>query len=190
MVINVNVLSTLAVTSSLLIGSTLFISASAANQGNGRVTLEGQIVDSACALDAGSAYQLIEMDPVPVGRLIRDGDSDPHPFTLRLVACTLTRPDPESPGEYLPDWQHVRVTFDGLADASGRLFAIGGTARGLALRIADTQGQESIPGVPMPLAPLTGADQELHYTLQLVGNGRPVAVGSHRTAVRFRLEYF
>ncbi|WP_252342322.1 fimbrial protein [Pseudomonas fragi] len=90
----------------------------------------------------------------------------------------------------MPDWQHVRVTFDGLADASGRLFAIGGAARGLALRIADTQGQESIPGVPMPLALLTGADQELHYTLQLVGNGRPVAVGSHRTAVRFRLEYF
>lgn len=161
-----------------------------ASQGGGRVTLEGQIVDSACALDASSAYQLVEFDPLPMGQLIRQGQSLPKIFTLRLIKCSLSRPDSFRPGSYLPDWQHVRVTFDGLADASGRLFAIGGAARGLALRIADTQGQESIPGVPMPLAPLTGADQELHYTLQLVGNGRPVAVGSHRTAVRFRLEYF
>ncbi|PAA13002.1 fimbrial protein [Pseudomonas fragi] len=161
-----------------------------ASQGGGRVTLEGQIVDSACALDASSAYQLVEFDPLPMGQLIRQGQSLPVIFTLRLIKCSLVRPDSFRPGSYLPDWQHVRVTFDGLADASGRLFAIGGAARGLALRIADTQGQESIPGVPMPLALLTGADQELHYTLQLVGNGRPVAVGSHRTAVRFRLEYF
>ena len=190
MVINVNVLSTLAVTSSLLIGSTLFISASAANQGNGIVTLEGQIVDSACALDAGSAYQLIEMDPVPVGRLIRDGDSDPHPFTLRLVACTLTRPDPESPGEYLPDWQHVRVTFEGLTDREGRSFAAQGTSQGVALHITDRQGRESMPGVPMPMMPVTSGDQALHYIVQLVGNNQPMAVGAHRAAVRFRLEYY
>lgn len=42
----------------------------------------------------------------------------------------------------------------------------------------------------MFLTPLTGEDQELRYNLKLVGNGRPMAVGSYRTAVRFRLEYF
>ena len=42
----------------------------------------------------------------------------------------------------------------------------------------------------MALTPLTGEDQELRYVLQLVGNGRPMADGSHRAAVRFRLEYF
>ena len=160
------------------------------NQGSGRLTLQGQILDSACALDASSAYQVVEFEPLPMGQLIRQGEGVPRTFSLRLIKCLLARPDPYRPGNYLPDWQHVRVTFDGSADSGGRYFAVGGTARGLALRIADTQGQESKPGVPMFLTPLTGEDQELRYTLQLVGNGRPMTVGSYRTAVRFRLEYF
>ncbi|PAA31543.1 fimbrial protein [Pseudomonas fragi] len=160
------------------------------NQGSGSITLHGQILESACALDANSAYQVIELDPLPMGQLIRLGESAPRTFTLRLVKCLLTRPDPSRPDSYLPDWQHVRVTFDGLPDMGGRFFAAGGTAQGLALRITDMQGQDSKPGVPMGLTPLTGEDQELRYVLQLVGNGRPMAVGSHRAAVRFRLEYF
>lgn len=184
------VISTLVVSSSALISIALLFTASAANQGNGLVTLEGQILDSACALDSGSVYQLIEMDPVPMGRLIREGDGDPHPFSLRLVQCSLTRPDPERPGQYLPDWQHVRVTFEGLSDREGRSFASSGTSRGVALHITDSQGRESTPGIPMPMTPLSGEDQSLHYIVQLVGNDQPMAVGSHRAAVRFRLEYY
>ena len=162
----------------------------AAGQGSGIVRLGGEIIDTACTLDTGSAYQLIEMPPVPVGRLIRDGDSDPHPFSLRLVACTLTRPDPETPGEYLPDWQHVRVTFDGLTDREGRSFAAQGSSQGVALHITDMQGRESVPGVPMPMAPISADDLSLHYIVQLVGNNQPMVVGAHRAAVRFRLEYY
>lgn len=188
--VNICLMTKVACVYSVLV--TLFsdVSAVQANQGGGRVTLEGQVVDSACALDASNAYQLVEFEPLPMGQFIRQGQALPTLFTLRLTKCSLARPDSFQSGSYLPEWQHVRVTFDGLADASGRWFAVGGTAKGLALRIADSQGQESLPGVPMPLTPLTGADQELRYTLQLVGNGRPMAVGSHRTAVRFRLEYF
>lgn len=184
------VFSTLAVTSSLLIIPPLCLTAFAASQWDGIVTLEGQILDSACALDTDGVYQLIEMDPVPVGRFIREGDGDPHPFSLRLVQCTLTRPDPDRPGQYLPDWQHVRVTFEGLSDRAGQSFAALGTSQGVALHITDLQGRESIPGVPMPMGPLTGEDQALHYIIQLVGNDRPMIVGAHRAAVRFRLEYY
>ena len=125
-----------------------------------------------------------------MGRLIRQGEGKSHAFSLRLIKCLLTRPNPFRPGTFLPDWQHLRVTFEGLADGNGQLFATQGTSQGLALRIADMQGQPSKPGVPMALVPLAGTDQELRYTLQLVGNGRPMAAGSHRVAVRFRLEYF
>lgn len=184
------VISTWAVTSSLLLGLPLCLSVQAATPNDGVVALEGQILDSACALDTGSVYQLIEMDPVPMGRLIREGDGDPHPFSLRLVKCSLTRPDPESPGQYLPDWQHVRVTFEGLSDREGRSFAASGSSEGVALHITDLQGRESIPGVAMPMIPLTGEDQTLHFIVQLVGNDRPMAVGAHRAAVRFRLEYY
>ena len=37
---------------------------------------------------------------------------------------------------------------------------------------------------------LSGAVRNQRYTLQLVGNGQPMAAGSHRASVRFRLEYF
>ena len=182
----------LPVTGVLFVFASVFVGCAAAqnNQGSGRVMLAGEVIDSACALDAKSADQIIELDALPMGRLIRQGEGEPHAFSLRLIKCALTRPDPYRPGTNLPDWQHLRVTFEGLADGDGRLFATAGTSSGLALRIADLQGQQSTPGVPMSLISLTGQDQELRYTLQLVGNGRPMAAGSHRAAVRFRLEYF
>ena len=187
-----NVLSALVVSASLVLGSTLFntVFAVQEHKDEGRVMLSGQILDSACALDANSAYQVIEMDPVPVGRLVRDGESDPHPFSLSLVSCSLTRPDPERPGNYLPDSEHVRVTFEGQTDREGRSFAALGSSQGVALHITDVNGRESTPGVPMDLAPLSGRDQTLHYVIQLIGNDRPMAVGAHRAAVRFRLEYY
>lgn len=174
----------------MLTSSLMSIAVARENQGNGRINMAGEILDSACALDASSAYQVIDMTPLSVGGLIRHNAGEPSVFSLRLVKCSLTRPDPHRSGAYLPDWQHVRVTFDGLTDISGRHFAALGTSSGMALRITDVQGQESIPGVPMSLIALTENHQELRYSLQLVGNGRPMVVGSHRTALRFRLEYF
>ena len=185
-----NALTTWAVTSSLALLPVSLTTVLAADQGSGVVILGGQIVDTACALETESAYQLIEMDPTPVGRLVREGESNPHPFTLRLVRCSLTRTNPNQSDEKLPDWQHVRVTFDGVTDREGRSFAAFGTSQGVALLITDAAGRESMPGVPMPLTPVAGNHQVLHYTLRLVGNDRPVSVGTHRAAVRFRLEYF
>ena len=174
----------------MLIGSLSAMSVAQEQQGNGRVTLVGEILDSACALDASSAYQVIDMDLLSMGSLIRHNVGELRAFSLRLIKCSLTRPDPGRPGSNLPDWQHVRVTFDGVTDSGGRYFAALGTASGLALRITDWQGRESRPGVSMSLLPLNGNDQELRYALQLVGTGRPMVVGSHRTSLRFRLEYF
>lgn len=185
-----NALTALAITSSLALYPLSFITVLAAGQGNGVVTLGGQIIDAACALDTGSAYQVIEMDPTPVGRLVRDGEGEPHPFSLRLVSCSLTRSGSSQTGEKLADWQHVRVTFEGVSDREGRSFAAFGSSQGVALHITDAEGRESVPGVPMPLAPVTGNNQVLHYTLRLVGNDRPVSVGTHRASVRFRLEYY
>lgn len=186
-----NALTRIVVTFLLALSFTPFNELLAASEGNGVVALSGQIVDTACAIDTNSAYQVIEMDPAPIGRLIREGEGDPHAFSLRLVNCSLTRYNPDRPGEKLPDWQHVRVTFDGVPDREGRSFAATGSSQGVALHITDSEGRESSPGVPMALIPLSSAkDQVLHYTLQLIGNNQPMLVGSHSAAVRFRLEYY
>ncbi|KTC42819.1 type 1 fimbrial protein [Pseudomonas poae] len=162
----------------------------ASSQGEGLVTLGGQVMDSACGLELASRDQTIEMPPEPVGRLLRNTQGEAHPFELRLVNCSLSRPDPFRPGASLPDWEHLRVMFDGASDMGGRAFALFGESQGVALDITDADGHGSVPGEPLPRKPLVEGDMTLHFTLRLVGNGRPMVVGPHRAAVRFKLEYF
>ena len=73
-----NVITQLTITSSFALLVVPFNNVVAAEQQNGVVTLGGEILDSACAMDTSSAYQVIEMDPMPVGRLIRLGQIDPR----------------------------------------------------------------------------------------------------------------
>lgn len=183
-----NTFISLAITTSL----TMLISPDvlAQGQGDGVVTLGGEIIDSACGLELSSVDQTIEMPAEPIGRLLRNALGAPHPFQLRLVNCSLTRPDPNRPGATLPDWEHLRVTFDGARDRDGRSFAATGLSQGVALHIWDSLGQESIPGERMPPRPLNEGDMTLNYTLRLVGNGLQVLPGAHGAAVRFKLEYF
>ncbi|MGY2685955.1 fimbrial protein [Pseudomonas tolaasii] len=178
----------LAITSSLM--TLLSPCVLAQDQGDGVVTLGGQIIDSACGLELSSVDQTIEMPAEPIGRFIRNTLGAPHPFQLRLINCSLSRPDPSRPGESLPDWEHLRVTFDGPRDRQGRSFAASGLSQGVAFHIWDSTGQESIPGEQMAPHPLNEGDMTLNYTLRLVGNGLQILPGDHRAAVRFKLEYF
>jgi fimbrial protein len=186
--VNISIHIPIAFSVTLLLGPCVF--AQSSSQGEGAVTLGGEVVDSACGLELSSLDQTVEMPAEPVGRLLRNAQGETHPFQLRLVNCTLTRPDPSRPGETLPDWQHMQVTFDGPTDRSGRSFAVFGGSQGVALHIVDSAGQESVPGERMAPRPLSEGDMTLHYTLNLVGNGLPLVVGPHSAAVRFRLEYF
>lgn len=179
-----------AITSSLAMFINPCVFAQTPAQGDGVVMLGGEVIDSACGLELVSADQTIEMAPEPIGRLLRNTRGEPHPFQLRLVNCSLSRPDPLRPGVSLPDWQHLQVTFDGPRDREGRSFAAFGNSEGVALHIWDAAGQESVPGEPMALLPLAEGDMTLHYTLRLVGNGLPLVPGAHLAAVRFKLEYF
>lgn len=178
----------LAITTSLLM--LICPVAFAQGQGDGIVTLGGNIIDSACGLELSSVDQTIDMPAEPIGRLLRSSLGAPHPFQLRLVNCSLTRPDPNRPGATLPDWEHMRVTFDGDRDRDGRSFATSGLSQGVALHIWDSLGQESVPGERMPPRPLNEGDMTLNYTLRLVGNGLQIFPGVHTAAVRFKLEYF
>ncbi|MFL1502922.1 fimbrial protein [Pseudomonas sp. O64] len=185
-----NTFISLAIASSLMLLLSPCAFAQAPAQGEGVVTLGGEVVDSACGLELASVDQAIDMTPEPIGRLLRNARGEVHPFELRLVNCSLSRPDPSRPGASLPDWQHMRVTFDAPTDRAGQSFALFGNSEGVALHIADALGQESVPGVPMALVPLVDGDMTLSYTMWLVGNGSPLTAGPHSAAVRFKLEYF
>lgn len=180
----------LAVASSLTMFLSPWACAQAEPQGDGVVTLGGTVIDSACGLESNSLDQTIEMASEPIGRLLRDGEGQTQSFQLRLVNCSLSRPDPLRPGASLPDWEHVRVTFDGATDRDGHSFAAFGGSQGVAFHIEDASGEECAPGKPMGLYPLVEGDMTLNYTIRLVGNGVPLLAGDHTAAVRFKLEYF
>ncbi|WP_413506756.1 fimbrial protein [Serratia proteamaculans] len=154
-----------------------------ASAGHGSVSMTGAIIDTACAIDIGSRAQAIVLPTLPVGQLIREGQGPTQPFAIRLVNCTLSRPDPR-----LPDWQTFQVTFDGPAD--GARFRITGAAHGIALQIADGDGRIALPGVSLPLQAVKPGTLVLPYTLRLVGNTERLQPGDYRAAVRFKLDYY
>jgi type 1 fimbria pilin len=145
--------------------------------------MQGSIIDTACAIAAGSREQTIDMDTVPVGDIMRDGQGTTRPFSVELINCELSRPDPQ-----LPDWHHFQVTFDG--DADGSLFGVRGEAKGVALEIADSQGNKAMPGEPLPLGEIIPGSMKLDYTMKLVSNSQTLKAGRYTSAVRFKLDYY
>ncbi|CAI1872985.1 PAP fimbrial minor pilin protein precursor [Serratia quinivorans] len=173
---------------SLMVSSLLFMlsvtSAEAVTTaGWGRVNMEGSIIETACAIDTESLDQTIDLSVLPLNQIIRDGGGGPQNFQIRLINCVLGRTDPK-----LPDWQRFQVTFDGNQDGNG--FSIYGSARGIALQIADNQGRIANPGEALPAAEITPGDKRLQYTMRLIGNKQVLRVGDYYSTVRFKLDYY
>jgi|UPI000325E3B8 type 1 fimbria pilin len=167
---------------------TLFLFTSSAQavqqtQGWGRVNMQGAIIDTACAIAAGSREQVIDMETVPVADIIRDGHGMIKPFSIELINCVLTRSNNK-----LPNWKHFQVTFDGETD--GTSFGVQGEAKGVALQIADGQGNIATPGKPLPLGDISLGSMQLNYAMRLVSNSQSLRAGVYSSAVRFKLDYY
>lgn len=149
----------------------------------GRVSMEGSIADTACAIDPGSLEQTIDMAILPIGQLVQNGVGNDHPFEIRLHDCTIAHADSSKSNQ-----QHFTVTFDGTADGSN--YAVYGEAEGVAMQIVDDKGIASIPGIASPEINIIPADMKLNYALRLVGNGKMLRAGTYHSSVRFTLDYY
>nr|WP_154325409.1 fimbrial protein [Pantoea sp. 201603H] len=146
--------------------------------GQGRVSMQGAIIDTACAIAVESRDQVIDMETVPLADIRRNGQGQNKSFSIVLVNC-VTGQD---------GWKSFQVTFDG--NAEGNLFGISGKASGVGLQITDTQGHVATPGIPLPLAEIIPGNRQLNYNLKLVANNRPLKTGDYSSSIRFRLDYF
>ncbi len=168
----------------LLTGQFLPVMAKSFDLGHGRVNMQGSIIDTPCAIDVESWDQTIDMKPVPVGQIVRDGYGPEKPFHIRLINCSLP---PLKPGAV--DRSKFQVTFEGVSTRDN-LFSVSGEARGVGLRITDYQGGVAVPGKPMPSRGLLTDKMHLDYTLRLMGNRQSLRPGAYRTTIRFKLDYF
>lgn len=149
----------------------------------GRVNMQGAIIDTACAIAAGSREQTIDMDVVPVSDIIRDGQGKTRPFDIELINCIQDHAEIN-----MPDWRQFQVTFDG--DGDGDLFGVHGEARGVGLKITDSQGNIATPGSPLPFGNIRPGRMLLNYSMTLVSNNQPLKAGDYFSAVRFKLDYY
>ncbi|HBV9912403.1 TPA: type 1 fimbrial protein [Klebsiella aerogenes] len=166
-----------------LLASFVVQGALAQPQEHGRVSLRGSIIETPCAIDTQSRDQTVDMGATPVGVIARDGHGAARSFSIRLVNCHLERSDKGQ-----ADWRYFRATFDGPSE-NGQ-FGLHGGARGVSLQLADRDGNIASPGEPLPPGRLISGNQELDYTLRLVGDRQSLLAGDFHTILRFRMDYY
>ncbi|EOY5052089.1 fimbrial protein [Serratia marcescens] len=152
-------------------------------QGEGRVNMQGAIIDTACAIATESREQIIDMKNTALADIKRGGGGKTVPFSIELVNCVLERADKK-----LPDWKQFQITFDGHAD--GEAFGVHGDISGVALRITDSNGNIARPGRPLPPMEIIPGNYRLNFTLALIENNRPLKAGGYFSSVRFKMDYY
>lgn len=116
------------------------------------VNFSGTLVADPCELHVDSEDQIVDFRNVPSKTFITSARSERERFSLRLTECDL------SLGET------VKVTFMGTEDASQPgLFAVTGTAAGIAIAVEEADGTPVLPNVPMRPAALTAGDTTLNF---------------------------
>ncbi|WP_058911436.1 fimbrial protein [Entomohabitans teleogrylli] len=112
--------------------------AAQADQGSGKVTFWGSIIDAPCSIKNGFGDQRIELGQISNTHLDNGGISTPRPFDIELENCSFEE-DPVT-GDLL--YNTVKVTFaGGNVPGDMSMLAITGQAAGAGVRIQDYAGQ-------------------------------------------------
>lgn len=152
------------------------------DQGHGRVSMLGSIIDTPCAIATDDIDQTVDMGVTRTDEIRRTGVGEKHPFAVELVNCDLHSHLPNK-----PDKSYFSVMFDGVSKDG--IFSVNG-ADGVGLEIADDEGNVAIPGKSLPERALSQGNQTLNYTLQLVENHEHLSGGEYHTSIRFKVDYF
>lgn len=168
----------------LLALAVLNVEGNAAEQGRGRVNLQGSIIEAACTIVMADRFQTIDISYLPIAELIQQSPKAGSTFSINLEGCSL-----QSEGLPPKQWSHFQITFDGHSD-DGSLFNLTGNAQGVGLEISDKHGNIAIPGEPLPADELIPGPMELKFLLNLKGNGLEIKPGEYHSVIRFKVDYF
>lgn len=149
----------------------------------GKVTMNGEIVDTACAIDIDSRDQTIDMGIIPADYIREVGKGPTKEFRIKLVDCRWEKYSKDN-----NEWNSLEITFDGPSE--GDYFTLFGEAKGIQLALKDISGNSVIPGKPLPALGITPGPMILRYQTQLVTNNHPVIAGNYQTLLRFQIDYY
>jgi len=164
--------------------------AHAANEGNGKITFYGSIIDAACSIYPGDDDQRIPLGQVAAQALENEGTSTPVQFSIRLDNCAVSEEGTKAPDVRAASANAVSVTFTGSSDAANNdLLGIVGTASGAGVVITDLANTPIALGTPSSLFTLNEGLNSLDFAAHLKGNGETIVTGEFESVANFALAY-
>ncbi|CAI2021030.1 Fimbria A protein precursor [Serratia proteamaculans] len=157
--------------------------AHAADQGHGKVTFTGSIIDAPCSIAPESIDQTVELGQISNAALKDSGQSTPKNFDIKLEDCSFGTPAAKN---------KVQVTFTGMASASGNgLLGITGNAKGASVAITQADGQVIELGKPTKEQALQDGNNTLSFAAYMQGDGASAAIteGDFQAVADFTLAY-
>ena len=155
--------------------------AQAADQGHGKITFTGSIIDAPCSIDPNSVDQTVELGAISNVSLLNGGNSDPKPFEIHLEKCSLDTA------------KLVTTTFDGAPGKDG-LLGMTGDAKGASIAITDGSNNVIKLGQPTTGQTISAGATEatLAFSAYLKGDGgddKSIVPGKFQSVANFILDY-
>ncbi|WNN46697.1 fimbrial protein [Winslowiella toletana] len=157
--------------------------ANAADQGHGKVTFTGSIIDAPCSIHPDSIDQTVNLGQVANSTLANGGKSTPRNFTVDLENCSFGSPATKN---------KVALTFTGMeSKAKNGLLGITGTATGASVAITDGSGQVISLGKATNPQTLQDGKNTLSFAAYMQGDGASAAIteGDFQAVADFTLAY-
>ncbi len=174
-------ISTLAIASILALGVT---AANAADQGSGKVTFNGSIIDAPCSIAADSLDQTVSLGAIATAVLENGGASTPVPFNINLQGCVITTGIKDK----------LSVTFTGMQSPYDQ-YSLGllGGAAGASIELRTTDNAQVKLGVATDPVTLSAGvtNPSLTFNAVLKGNttSAPLVPGAFSVPANFVLAY-
>ncbi|PIJ48553.1 fimbria A protein [Erwinia sp. OLTSP20] len=176
----------LALSSTVVAGSA---NAALKDQGHGKVTFKGSIIDAPCSIAPESIDQTVDMGQVANKILQNGGKSAPRPFYIKLENCDVSSLENKT----------VTATFTGMQATQNKdHLAIFGTASGasIGLTVFTADGQKDIKlGEPSAALQVIDNESTMNFSAYLQGNNgtkeKPSVIvpGDFTSVANFTLAY-
>jgi type 1 fimbria pilin len=146
-----------------------------ADQGHGKVTFTGAIIDAPCSISPESADQTVDLGQISNVALKDGGKSTPRNFSIDLENCVFSGKDAKN---------KVSATFTGIESASNNgLLGITGTASGASVAITDGSGALIKLGQPTKAQALQDGRNSLSFAAYMQGDQGDGEEGASATIV-------
>lgn len=162
--------------------SAMIASANAADQGHGKITFEGTVIEAACSINPDSLDQTVPLGSIARHQLLSGGKSTPRDFSIKLEDCDAKI------------GSNAEVTFNGPAGDKGegldKAFATTGVAAGtVGVVITQAGGVIVEPNKPAAAIALNDGENELAFQAYAQGGTTTVATGAFSATANFVMNY-